>query len=282
MVKLFIMKKLLVIYSIFLMSITHIYAFTWDDCIERYEKAKQFSDNTRLFYNYLRSTRSCLIKFRESLIQEPDPDFTVKAMDNNILMLDEYIEELVPEYSSPKNSLEQIPKYKSLNTSNPTLNEEYKYFKKFKNCNGIHAKDKIYTAKHCEVENSKDIRFDVSYVKAKSVSKLDVSKLDINKEGTFKYYSMSKEGMFYSVLLQEKNCRFYKAKNTPSGLNTTLDFADLQKKDEIRSSCLAIPSNSGGGVFQDGKLVGIISKTVFDKDKFLYSVVEPIVQQYTH
>lgn len=83
--------------------------------------------------------------------------------------------------------------------------------------------------------------------------------------------------MFYSILLKEKNCQFYKAKNEPTGLNTTLDLTDLTKEIEIRSNCLAIPSNSGGGVFQDGKLVAIISKTVFNKDEFSYSVVEPII-----
>jgi hypothetical protein len=88
---------------------------------------------------------------------------------------------------------------------------------------------------------------------------------------------MSREGMFYNILLEEKNCKFYMAKNIPIGFNTTLDYTDLSKKEEIRSNCLAIPSNSGGGVFQDGKLVGIISKTVFNENKFLYSVVEPII-----
>ena len=57
----------------------------------------------------------------------------------------------------------------------------------------------------------------------------------------------------------------------------TLDLTDLTKNSEIRSNCLAIPSNSGGAVFQEGKLVGIISKTVFNKNTFLYSVVEPIL-----
>ena len=80
--------------------------------------------------------------------------------------------------------------------------------------------------------------------------------------------------MFY---YKRKNCRFYKAKNQPSGLNQSFDLTDLVKQEEIRSTCLAIPSNSGGGVFQDGKLVAIISKTVFYKNQFLYSVIEPII-----
>lgn len=270
------MKKLIVISAIILMNITYMNAFTWEDCIERYDKAKQFNDNTRLLYNYLKSTKSCLVKFKDLLIQEPDPEFTVKAMSNNIVMLDKYIDEIVPTYSFPKNDIEQIPKYAYIDSAKSILSEEYKYIKKFKNCNGIHAGDKIYTAKHCEVENSNDIKFDLSYIKTDKISKLDIAKLDVNKKGTFKYYSMSKEGMFYNVLLEEKNCKFYKAKSDPSGLNKTLELSDLEKSDEIRSTCLAIPSNSGGGVFQDGNLVGIISKTVFENDKFLYSVVEPI------
>lgn len=274
------MKKLYVILFVLQMSITQIYAFTWDDCIKRYEKAQQFSDNTRLFYNYLKSTKSCLINFKNSLIKNPDPEFTVKAMNNNIVMLEKYIDELVPSYKFSQNTLEEIPKYLDVYSLNPIKNKEYEYFKKFKNCNGIHARDKIYTAKHCHVENSKNLQFDLNYIKTDRVSKLKISKINLNKKGVFKYYSMSKEGRFYNVLLQEKGCRFYKAKNTPTGLNNTLDLTDLEKKEEIRSTCLAIPSNSGGGVFQDGKLVAIISKTVFQKDRFLYSVVEPIVPLY--
>lgn len=270
------MRKLNVIFFILIMSITHSYAFTWDTCIEKYEKAKQFTDNKRLSYIYLKSTKNCLVKFKNYLIQNPDPDFTVKAMSDNIQMLKKYINDLIPQYSFPKNSFEQIPKYLDINTENPIFNKEYTYFKKFKNCNGIHAGNKIYTAKHCQVEKSKNIQFDLSYIQTKTISKLKVSKLNLNKNGTFKYYSMSKVGMFYNVLLQEKNCKFYKAKNTPSGVNSTLDFTDLTKKHEIRSNCLAIPSNSGGAVFQEGKLVGIISKTVFNGNQFLYSVVEPI------
>lgn len=259
------------------MNITNVYAFTWDVCIKKYKKAKQFTENTRLSYIYLKGTKNCLVKFKNFLIQNPDPEFTVKAMNDNINMLNMYIDNLIPKYKYPKNHLEQVPKYLNINTSNPTLNKEYNYFKKFKSCNGIHAEDKIYTAKHCKIENSKNIQHDLNYVKTDEISKLEVSKLDLEKKGVFKYYSMSKEGMFYSVLLKEKNCKFYKAKNNPTGLNTTLDLSDLLKKEEIRSTCLAIPSNSGGGVFQNGKLVAIISKTVFNENKFQYSVVEPIL-----
>lgn len=78
--------------------------------------------------------------------------------------------------------------------------------------------------------------------------------------------------MFYKILLQERDCKFYKAKYIPKGLNTSLDLTDLEKEEEIRSTCLAIPSNSGGGVFQEGHLVGIISKTVFNKNDFFYIV----------
>lgn len=270
------MKKLYILFCVLLFSSSNIYAFTWDDCIERYEKAKQFSHNIRLQYNYLKSTKNCLIKFKEALIQNPDPEFTVKAMKSNIVMLDKNINKLIPTYSYPNNSLEQIPKYININTSKPTYNKEYNYFKKYNQCNGVHAQNRIYTAKHCNIENSKNAQYDLSYVETSNTSDLVVSKLDLNKKGVFKYYSMSKEGMFYNTLLQEKNCKFYKAKNELVGMNTTLDLTDLKKEDEIRSTCLAIPSNSGGGVFQDDKLVAIISKTVFDKNRFLYSVVEPI------
>ena len=271
------MKKLYVIFLILLMSITQIYAFTWDNCVDRYNKAKQFSENTRLFYNYLRSTKNCLVKFKDNLIQNPDPEFTVKAMSNNIVMLDKYLEQLVPKYNFPKNDLEQIPRYLHINSSKPVANKEYKFFKKFKNCNGVHANDKIYTAKHCNIEKSNNIQYDLNYIQTKNVSELKISKINLEKLGTFKYYSMSKEGRFFNVLLQEKNCKFYKTKNMPVGRNTTLDLSDLEKEEVIKSTCLAIPSNSGGGVFQEGKLVGIISKTVFDDNKFLYSVIEPIL-----
>lgn len=271
------MKKLYKIIFIFLMGINSIYAFTWDECIERYDKAKQFSDNIKLSYIYLKSTRNCLVKFKDILIQEPDPEYTVEAIEDNILMLNEYIDNLIPKYSFPKNTLEVVPKYLKINSPDPIFNEEYQYFKKFKKCNGIHANNKIYTAKHCNIKDSINLHFDLSYIKINLQSKLKISKLNINETGTFKYYSMSKEGMFYNILLQERNCKFYKAKNIPIGRSYSIDYTDLTKKEEIRSTCLAIPSNSGGGVFQNGKLVAIISKTVFDKDKFLYSVVEPIV-----
>lgn len=270
------MRKLCIIFFILLMSTSSLYAFTWDNCIEKYEKAKQFSDNVRLSYIYLKSTKNCLIKFKDFLIQNPDPDFTVKAMSDNISMLDKNINTLIPKYKYPKNTLEHIPKYLGFNSNKPFFNKEYHYFKRFKECNGVHANNKIYTAKHCNIENSKNIQFDLNYIEANTISELKVSKLKLNKLGTFKYYSMSKEGMFYTALLEEKNCKFYKAKNTPSGLNATLDLSDLAKEYEIRSNCLAIPSNSGGGVFQEGDLVGIISKTVFNKSEFLYSVIEPI------
>ena len=271
------MKKLYIVLSILLITSSNIYAFTWDDCIEKYEKARQFSDNARLSYLYLKSTKSCLIKFKNLLIQNPDPDFTIKAMSKNILMLEKSINKLLPAYKYPENNLETIPKYLYTNENVPVLNEEYKYFKKFKECNGIHANNKIYTAKHCNIENSKNIKYDLNYINANTKSELRISKLNLDKKGTFKYYSMSKVGMFYSSLLQERNCNFYKSKNNIVGQTTKLDLADLSKKDEIRSNCLAIPSNSGGGVFQDGKLVAIISKTVFEKNKFLYSVIEPIL-----
>ncbi len=271
------MRRLFVILFILLVSITQLYAFTWDDCIEKYQKAKQFSENSRLMYNYLKSTKNCLVKFKNSLIQNPDPEFKVKAMSKNILMLDNYINELLPNYSFPNNNLEQVPKYLHLNSKQPIKNKEYNYFKRFKKCNGVHAHDKIYTAKHCNIKKSINAHFDLNYIQTQTFSQLKISKLNLKKKGTFKYYSMSKEGEFYKVLLQEKNCRFYRAKNKPIGLNKTLDLTDIKKQEEIRSNCLAIPSNSGGGVFQEGYLVAIISKTVFNENEFMYSIIEPIV-----
>lgn len=270
------MKNLYITLIFLLSSMNFCYAFSWEDCIDKYERAKQYNDHTRLTYIYLKSTKNCLIKFKNSLIENPNPEFTIKAMNENIEKIDSYLNHLVPNYNFPKNSLEVIPKYLYTN-SMPVSNKEYDYFVKFKNCNGIHAGDKIYTAKHCNVEDSTNIKYDLSYIKSNTTTNLQTSKLDLNKSGKFKYYSMSKEGMFYNILLEENNCKFYKAKNIPKGLNTTLDLTDLEKKIEIRSNCLAIPSNSGGGVFQDNKLVGIISKTVFDKNMFLYSVIEPIL-----
>jgi len=272
------MRKLYLVFLVLLMNISNVNAFTWDNCIERYKKAKQFSNNIRLSYNYLKSTKNCLIKFKNILIENPDPEFTVKAMNENILMLDKYIIELLPKYSFPNNTLNEIPKVLFNYSSTPIYNKEYNYFKKFKNCNGVHANNKIYTAKHCKVKNSKSLHYDLNYIDTNKTSELEISKLDINKKGTYKYYSMSKEGMFYNTLLEEKNCKFYKAKNELVAISKTLDLTDLTKEYEIRSTCLAIPSNSGGGVFQNGKLVGIISKTVFDKNKFLYSIIEPIIQ----
>jgi hypothetical protein len=258
------------------MSMAQLYAFNWEDCIKKYEKARQFNQNVRLSYNYLKSTKQCLLKFKLFLIQNPHPNYTVEAMSNNILMLEQYMNQLIPKYSYPNNTLQTVPRYINLNL-HPIFNNEYDHFKRFKQCNGIHVQNKIYTAKHCNIPHSKNIRFDLSYIPAKKYSNLKTAPLDLKKKGVFKYYSMSKEGMFYNVLLKERNCQFYKAKNHPEGLNTTLDLSDLTKKEEIRSSCLAIPSNSGGGVFQEGKLVGIISKTVFKGNEFKYSIIEPIV-----
>lgn len=271
------MKKLYIILCVLLISSNYIYALTWDKCIKRYQEAKQFNDNPRLLYVYLKSTKTCLINFKNYLEENPNSDFTIEAMNNNILMLDKNINNIIPQYTFPKNTLENIPKYLDNNTDIPVFNEEYNYFKKYKNCNGIHAKDKIYTAKHCDIEKSKNIRFDLNVIETKNISSLNISKLKLDKIGTYKYYSMSKEGMFYNSLLEEKNCKFYEAETSVIGLNKTLDLTDLSKKTEIRSNCLAIPSNSGGGVFQEGKLVGIISKTVFNKNEFLYSIVEPIL-----
>lgn len=271
------MKKLYLIICVLLLNCNIIYAFTWEDCVERYEKVKQFSDNIRLSYLYLKYTKTCLVKFKTILLQNPNPDFTVEAMNDNINMIDRNIKNLLPKYIHPKNRLIDIPKYININTKKPLINENFAYIKKFKNCNGIHANDKIYTAKHCNIKDSKNLHFDLDYIKTKNNSKLKIGRLDLNKTGVFKYYSMSKAGRFYTTPLKEENCKFYEAKNSMTGLNLTLDLTDLSKKVEIRSTCLAIPSNSGGGVFQNGKLVAIISKTVFNKDRFLYSVVEPII-----
>lgn len=270
------MRTLFILFILFF-NVTYVYALKWETCLKKYEKAKQFDDNVRLSYIYLKSTKNCLVKFRDSLIKKPNPDFTVKAMNENILMIDKYINNLIFQYSSANNDLEEIPKYIDTNSDTPVINQDYNYLKRFNHCNGVHASDKIYTARHCNIDNSINLQFDLSYIPTKDISKLKVTKLDITKKGKFKYYSMSKEGMFYNILLEEKNCKFYMAKNIPIGFNTTLDYTDLSKKEEVRSNCLAIPSNSGGGVFQDGKLVGIISKTVFNENKFLYSVVEPII-----
>ena len=259
-----------------LLSTSTIFTVTWDDCIDRYEKAKQFSDNTHLMYIYLKSTKMCLTRFKKELELNPDPEFTVQAMSNNIEKLEEYIENTLPTYNFPNNTLEQVPRYLNKNNT-PIINAEYNNFIKYKNCNGIHAGNKIYTAKHCNIEDATNLQFDLSVVPAKTISQLEIAKIDLEKKGTFKYYSMSTVGMFFGTLLKEENCKFTKEKNIPKGVNTTLDLADLEKKFEIRSSCLAISSNSGGGVFQDGKLVGIISKTVFNKEEFLYSIIEPVV-----
>lgn len=273
------MKKLFLVLTLLIISSHYTYAFTWEKCLERYKEAKEFSDNTQLLYIYLKSTRTCIVKFKNSLIQNPNPEFSIDSMNDNIEMLDENINALIPKYEYPQNTLEEIPKYTNIDEK-PTLNEEYGYFKKFKNCNGIHANNKIYTAKHCDVNDSKNSHYDLSYIDVDTTSNLLVSRLDLEKKGTFKYYSMSKEGLYFNALLQEKDCKFYKAKNTPTGMNRTLDLTDLTKKYQVRSNCLAIPSNSGGGVFQDGELVGIISKTVFKENKFAYSVVEPIFPMF--
>lgn len=271
------MKTLIKDLLLTLLSISTISAVTWDDCIEKYNKAKKFSENTQLAYIYLKSTKQCLSDFKKSLELQPNPEFTIEAMSDNIEMLEGYINKLVPTYNFTDNTLHHVPKYNNVNSSIPTINKDYEYSIKFNKCNGVHAGDKIYTAKHCNIKDSKTIHFDLSSVPTKTKTDLQVAKLDLEKEGSFKYYSMSKIGMFFGVLLQEDNCKFYKAKNVPTGINSNLDLTDLEKEYEIRSSCLAIPSNSGGGVFQDDKLVAIISKTVFNKDQFLYSIVEPII-----
>ncbi len=266
--------------TFFILLTNVLFAVSWDTCIEKYSKAKKFSDNTRLMYIYLKSTKNCLLKFKDSLKENPKSEFTLEAMDDNIKKINGYMEELIPNYIYPNSNLEQIPKYIYTQQSIPKFNTDYMHFVKFKKCNGIHAKDKIYTAKHCNIENSMHIKDDLSYIKTNTISKLETNKLDLNKSGTFKYYSMSKEGMFYNVLIKESDCKFYEEKVGISALTQSLDLADLNKKTEIRSNCLAIPSNSGGGVFQDNKLVGIISKTVFKNDIFLYSVIEPIHTVY--
>lgn len=270
------MKTILKGLILTLLSTSTIFALSWDDCIGKYNKAKQFSDNTQLMYIYLKSTKMCLTKLKKELELKPNPEFTVEAMTNNIEKLEGYIENTLPTYKFPNNNLEQIPKYLNNNTS-PIENKEYRNFVKYKNCNGVHAGDKIYTAKHCNIKNATNLHFDLSIIPTKTKSNLKTAKINLRKKGTFKYYSMSKVGMFFGTLLKEENCKFTKKRNIPTGVNTTLDLTDLEKKFEIRSNCLAIPSNSGGGVFQDGKLVGVISKTVFNKEQFLYSIVEPIV-----
>ena len=259
-----------------------VFSVSWDKCIEQYNKAKKFDQNTQLSYSYLKSTKQCISKFKNYLKLNPNPEFTIQAMSNNIEIIDKHINELIPKYKFTDNHLVSIPKYLKLNTNSPILNKEYSYFKRFDQCNGIHAGNKIYTAKHCNIKNATNIIHDLSFVPTKYSSNLEISKINLEKTGTFKYYSMSKEGMFFQTLLKESNCKFYKAKNIPSGINTTLDFTDLNKNIEIRSNCLAIPSNSGGGVFQEDKLVAIISKTVFKNNQFLYSVVEPIVTVIKH
>ncbi|WP_421716554.1 hypothetical protein [Arcobacter arenosus] len=266
--------------TFFILLTNVLFAVSWDTCIEKYSKAKKFSDNTKLMYIYLKSTKNCLLKLKESLKENPKSEFTLEAMDNNIKKINGYMEELIPNYIYPNSNLEQIPKYIYNQQSIPKFNTDYIHFIKFEKCNGIHAEDKIYTAKHCNIENSMHIKNDLSYIKTNTISKLETNKLDLNKSGTFKYYSMSKEGMFYNVLIKEKDCKFYEEKVGISAITQSLDLADLNKKTEIRSNCLAIPSNSGGGVFQDNKLVGIISKTVFKNDIFLYSVIEPIHTVY--
>ena len=276
MVQYYIMKKFNIVFIFLLLLLNISYAVTWDNCIEKYSKAKQFSEQTKLMYIYLKSTKNCLINFKNSLINKPNPEFTIEAMTNNIKKIDNYLNELIPKYEFPENNLKPIPKYLYTATI-PILNDEYNYFKKFKNCNAVHAGNKIYTAKHCDIKKSQHIKYDLSYIPTKKESSLKVSNLNMSKLGTFKYYSMSKLGMFYGVLLKEEDCNFYKAKINPKGITKKIDIVDLKKEFEIRSSCLAIPSNSGGGVFQNEKLVGIISKTVFNENKFLYSVIEPII-----
>ena len=121
------MKKLFGILFILAMSITQIEAFTWDACITKYSKAKQFSHSTRLAYLYLKSTQSCLIKFKEILKQAPNPEFTVEAMNDNIVMLEKAINTLLPNYVT-YNIIEEIPKYLNINSAKPIKNIEYEYF----------------------------------------------------------------------------------------------------------------------------------------------------------
>ena len=52
------MRKIFVIFFALLILSNNIYAYTWDECINKYEKAKRFSDNTRLSYIYLKSTKN--------------------------------------------------------------------------------------------------------------------------------------------------------------------------------------------------------------------------------
>jgi len=262
--------------TFFILLTNVLFAVSWDTCIEKYSKAKKFSNNTRLMYIYLKSTKNCLLKFKDSLKVNPESEFTLEAMDDNIKKINTYLEKLIPNYIHPDSNLEQVPKYIYTQQSIPKFNTDYKHFIKFEKCNGVHAKDKIYTAKHCNIKNSKHLKNDLSYIKSNTISKLQTHKLDLNKTGIFTYYSMSKVGMFYNTLIKERNCKFYEAKVGISAITQSLDLADLNKSTEIRSTCLAIPSNSGGGVFQNNKLVGIISKTVFKNNQFLYSVIEPI------
>ncbi len=168
------MRKIFIIFFALLILANNIHAFTWDECINKYEKAKRFSDNTRLSYLYLKSTKNCLIKFKDFLVQNPSLEFKVESMNENILMLDKYIYTLLPRYTFLQNNLEAIPKYLHLNSSTPIINKEYDYFKKFKNCNGVHANNKVYTAKHCKIKDSRNIHFDLSYIKTNANSKLEI------------------------------------------------------------------------------------------------------------
>lgn len=53
----------------------------------------------------------------------------------------------------------------NMNSAKPIFHKEYDYFKRFKNCNGVHVDDKIYTAKHCNIKKSINIQFDLNYIK---------------------------------------------------------------------------------------------------------------------
>lgn len=137
------MRKIYIVLCVLLINTSFIYAYTWDDCIDRYKNAKKFQDNTELLYVYLKSTKNCLINFKKSLENNPNPEFTTQAMDNNIEIIDKNIEQIIPKYKYPKNELNHIPMYHDLKELK--YREEYDYIKKFKSCNGIHAKNNLHS-----------------------------------------------------------------------------------------------------------------------------------------
>lgn len=205
------MKKLFLVLTLLIISSHYTYAFTWEKCLERYKEAKEFSDNTQLLYIYLKSTRTCIVKFKNSLIQNPNPEFSIDSMNDNIEMLDENINALIPKYEYPQNTLEEIPKYTNIDEK-PTLNEEYGYFKKFKNCNGIHANNKIYTAKHCDVNDSKNSHYDLSYIDVDTTSNLLVSRLDLEKKEHLNTTQCQKKVYISMPFYKKKIASFIKLK----------------------------------------------------------------------